>query len=83
MSNILKTVCVYNFVMKVLFAERLKELRKEKNLLQSELAKALNTTQRKVSYWETEKIEPDLTSLWKLSEYFEVSVDYLIGKSDY
>lgn len=69
--------------MNILFAKRLKELRKEKNLLQSDVAKALNTTQRKISYWETEMIEPDLASLWKLSEYFDVSVDYLIGKSDY
>lgn len=69
--------------MKIMFAQRLRELRKEKNLLQSELAKALNITQRKVSYWEKEKIEPDLASLWKLSEYFSVSIDYLIGKSDF
>ena len=69
--------------MEIAFAKRLKELRKEKNLLQSELAKALNTTQRKISYWESEKIEPDLASLWKLSEYFEVLIDYLIGKNDY
>ena len=69
--------------MNIMFAKRLKELRKEKNLLQSELAKALNTTQRKISYWESEKIEPDIASLWKLSDFFEVSVDYLIGKSDY
>ena len=69
--------------MEIKFARRLKELRKEKNLMQNELAKALNTTQRKISYWESEKIEPDLASLWKLSEYFEVSIDYLIGKTDY
>lgn len=68
--------------MKILFSERLKELRKEKGLLQSELASALDTTQRKVSYWETEKIEPDLASLWKISDFFGVSVDYLIGKTE-
>lgn len=69
--------------MEIKFAKRLKELRKEKNLMQNELAKVLKTTQRKISYWENEKIEPDLASLWKLSEYFEVSIDYLIGKTDY
>ena len=69
--------------MEIKFAKRLKELRKEKELLQIDLAKALKTTQRKISYWENEKIEPDLSSLWKLSDYFEVSIDYLIGKSDY
>ena len=69
--------------MKILFAQRLRELRKEKNILQSDLAKDLNITQRKVSYWETEKIEPDISSLWKLSDYFSVSIDYLIGKSEF
>ena len=69
--------------MEVKFAKRLKSLRKEKGLMQSELAKALNTTQRKVSYWETAKIEPDLAMLLKISNFFEVSLDYLIGKTEY
>lgn len=69
--------------MNIIFAERLKNLRKEKGLSQAELAKALNLTQRKISYLETGQFEPDLTILWEISEYFEVSCDYLIGKSDY
>ena len=69
--------------MNLMFDERLKALRKEKGLNQSELAKAVNVTQRKISYWETGQLEPDLESLWKLSDYFNVSIDYLIGKSDY
>lgn len=50
---------------------------------QKDLAAALHTTQRKISYWENGKIEPDLAALWKLSDFFDVSVDYLIGKKDY
>lgn len=69
--------------MELKFAQRLKSLRKEKGLKQSELAQALNVTQRKISYWETAQLEPDLLSLWKISNYFEVSCDYLIGKSEY
>lgn len=69
--------------MNVIFAERLKNLRKEKGLSQAELAKVLNLTQRKISYLETGQFEPDLTILWEISSYFEVSCDYLIGKSDY
>lgn len=69
--------------MNVLFNERLKALRKEKDLKQSELAEAINVTQRKISYWETGQLEPDLENLWKLSDYFNVSVDFLIGKIDY
>ncbi len=69
--------------MNILFAERLKNLRKEKGLSQAELAKALNLTQRKISYLETGQFEPDLTILWEISNYFGVSCDYLIGKSEY
>lgn len=69
--------------MNVLFAERLKNLRKEKSLSQKQLADGLQMTQRKISYLETGQLEPDLKTLWKISDYFEVSCDYLIGKSDY
>ncbi len=69
--------------MKILFAERLKDLRTERGLKQSTLAAALATTQRKISYWETGKVEPDLLSLCKLAEYFSVSLDYLVGLKDY
>ncbi|MDE6104075.1 MAG: helix-turn-helix transcriptional regulator, partial [Clostridia bacterium] len=52
-------------------------------LSQAELAKALNLTQRKISYLETGQFEPDLKILWDISNYFEVSCDYLIGKSEF
>lgn len=74
---------VYNFSMEILFAERLRILRREMGLRQDQLAEKLDTTQRKISYWETGKIEPDLLSLWRLSDFFDVSVDYLIGKEEY
>lgn len=69
--------------MKILFSKRMKELRTEKGLLQTDLAKILSTTQRRVSYLESGKIEPDLETLWKLSDYFDVSIDFLIGKKDF
>lgn len=69
--------------MEILFADRLKLLRKEKLLSQIQLANALEVTQRKVSYWETGQLEPDLSALWKISEYFGVSIDFLLGKTDY
>ena len=65
------------------FSENLKALRTEKKLNQHELAEVLNTTQRRISYFETGAIEPDLQTLWRLSEYFDVSVDFLIGKVNY
>lgn len=69
--------------MEIMFAERLKSLRKEKALSQLQLANALEVTQRKVSYWETGQLEPDLSALWKIGEYFGVSTDFLLGKTDY
>ena len=69
--------------MKLFFAERLHDLRVERGLNQSALAEALGTTQRRISYWETGKVEPDLISLCKLAEFFSVSLDYLVGLKDY
>lgn len=69
--------------MEIIFAERLKALRLEKNMTQAQLAKALNTTQRKISYWESKKIEPDLSAIMKLCDYFSISSDFLLGRTDY
>ncbi len=69
--------------MKILFAERLRDLRTERGLNQSELAEKIGTTQRKVSYWETGKVEPDFLSLSKLAEFFSVSIDFLVGLKEY
>ncbi len=64
----------------ITFAKTIQSLREQAKLSQAQLAKALGTTQRKVSYWETGKIEPDLEMLWKLSDYFDVSIGALVGK---
>lgn len=69
--------------MEIKFAQNVCELRKQNNLTQDELAKALNTTQRKVSYWENGSVEPDLETLWLVADFFDVSVDYLIGRETY
>lgn len=69
--------------MKIKFGENLKALRADRNLRQADLAKVLGTTQRRISYLETGKIQPDLETLWALAEYFDISVDELIGKSGY
>ena len=69
--------------MEIKFSERLLQLRKENGLKQIDLAKVLNTTQRRISYMELGKVEPDLATLIALSKYFEVTIDYLIGLKDY
>ncbi|MBO5852177.1 MAG: helix-turn-helix transcriptional regulator [Clostridia bacterium] len=69
--------------MDILFNERLLQLRKERGLSQLELAKILETTQRRISYMELGKVEPDLETLVLLAKFFDVSIDYLIGIKDY
>ena len=69
-------------VITIKFAERLRELRKDEGLSKTKLAEKLGVTQRKISYWERGDVDSDMYSLWKISDFFEVSVDYLIGKID-
>ena len=65
------------------FSERLKELRAEKNLSQQELGKTLNVTKMAISHWEKGHSEPSISQLIFLSAFFDVSVDYLVGRTDF
>lgn len=56
---------------------RLKQLRLEKDVSQTELAKVLNTSQNSISNYEQGNTEPNLKSLVTLANYFNVSLDYL------
>ena len=71
----------YNVIMKI-FAERLLELRKEKNISQAKLAKDLQVSYSVVCYWETDRSEPTAPNIVKIAEYFGVSADYLLGIQD-
>jgi len=62
---------------------RLKELRKEKNKTQQDIAKLTGYKQTLISKWEHGDREPDTETLIKLANYFNVSVDYLIGNDNY
>ncbi|MBQ7923811.1 MAG: helix-turn-helix transcriptional regulator [Clostridia bacterium] len=64
------------------FCERLKELRIEKEISQQELGKLLNVSKMAVSHWEKGHSEPSISQLIILSNFFQVSVDYLVGKTD-
>lgn len=65
-----------------MFAERLKTLRSVKKITQEELAKEISVTKGAVAMWETEKRMPDLDMIKKIANYFEVSLDWLVGNSD-
>lgn len=60
---------------------KIKELRKAKNWSQSILADKLNTSQVNISGWESGKYQPDIDTLLKMSDVFEVSLDYLLGNN--
>lgn len=64
------------------FGERLKNLRTEKHMTQSELGKHLNVTKVSISGYEKGTREPDQESTKKLANLFDVSIDYLLGNSD-
>ena len=65
------------------FGERLKALRTEENVSRQQLANTLNISLRSISYWENNQRECDFDTLIAIAEYFSVSVDYLLGRTDY
>ena len=66
----------------VKFSKRLKELRKEKNLGQVELAKQIGVGKSIISLWELNQCEPTLSKLIALADFFGVSLDYLAGREE-
>ena len=60
--------------------ELLKELRQEKGDTQSDVASALNISQKAYSYYERGEREPSIDMLIQISNYFNVTVDYLLGR---
>ena len=61
---------------------RLKELREERELNQSDIAKKLNISTAAYSYYENEKRDIPTNVLKLLSEFFNCTIDYLLGKTD-
>lgn len=68
---------------KDIFCTRLKLLRLEKNLTLEQLGLIFNVTKQTISRWETGDRIPSIEIVYMLSEYFNVTNDYLLGKSDY
>ena len=61
---------------------RLKALRKAKSISQQKLATDLCTSQNTISRYETGEREPGIVELIQLADYFHVSIDYLVGRTD-
>lgn len=61
---------------------RLKDLRKERKMTQLQLAMELNMSQNTISRYETGERQAGYDELIKLADYFNVSVDYILGRTD-
>lgn len=64
------------------FGQRLKELREEKGLLNKELAKEINVEPATITNWEKGNRSPREDILIKIADYFDCSLDYLLGRTD-
>ena len=69
--------------MKLLLGQRLKELREEKGYTQKQLAEKLGINSVTYLHYEKEQREPPLSLLADIAKFYGVSVDYLLGLSDY
>lgn len=65
-----------------MFKDRLKECRGRKEISQRELASVLNLSPSTIAMYETGQREPDAETLSKIADFFGVSIDYLIGRTD-
>ncbi len=61
---------------------KLREIRKKHGISQLKLALELNTSQNTISRYETGEREPGIAELIKIADYFNVSIDYLVGRTD-
>ena len=65
------------------FSEHLKLLRTEQNISRAQLAEKINVSIRLISYWENGQRECDFDMLIKIADLFSVSIDYLLGRTEY
>lgn len=65
-----------------LFGDRLKELRKERNLTQEELGNLMNSNKASISHYESNRRMPDAYTIANFADFFNVTVDYILGRSD-
>lgn len=74
--NLLKYIWLVIFMLK-----NLKKLRNENNVTQQQLADAISVSQQSINKYENHNIEPDISTLIQMADYFNVTVDYLIGRT--
>lgn len=65
-----------------MFSDRLKKLRTAQGISQVEFAKRFDISTGTIGNWEVGNREPDFNTVQKIADYFDVSIDYLLGRSD-
>ena len=65
-----------------LLNENIKNLRLSRNMNQVEFAKTMGVTKQCVSNWENDNVVPSVEMLCKIADFFDVSTDYLLGRSE-
>ena len=65
--------------MEMTFGEKIKALREDLDMNQTSLGKAINMSQRKISYIECNKCEPSIEDIKAFCSFFDISADYLLG----
>lgn len=80
--NIFLVLTIFNYILMGNVMIKLFELRSEKGLSQRELARIMNISQGTYNNWENENTQPSIEQLIALADFFEVSVDYLLGRTD-
>ena len=65
------------------FSDRLRQIRRFRNVTQAQLAEAIGITDRACRRYESGENEPTLSVLQAIADYFDISVDYLMGRDNY
>ncbi len=65
-----------------MYGERMRKLRKERKVPQKELAELMGVKIRGYQYYEREDTEPTIAALIALADFYDVSIDYLVGRTD-
>ena len=64
------------------YPKRLRQLRLNKNIMVKQVAELLNITPRNYQRYETGEVDPPTSKTIALADFFDVSIDYLVGRTD-
>ena len=76
-------ICYTESMQNNYIGQKIRELRLDKGLSQRQLGVCLGFCNQTISFWESGKREPDLDSVIKIAQFFDVTLDYLVGVRDY